>query len=400
MIRILFVDDEPRVLDGLRQSLRLKRKVWDMVFAEGGQRALVELERGAFDIIVSDMRMPGMDGAELLSRAAALQPQAARLVLSGQMDASSGARVATVAHRFLTKPCDPETLEKTLTRTVELRALLASEEVRRCIGGAATLPSLPRACAALNEAVADERVEMENIARIIEKDVAMASKVLKLVNSSFFGLPRQVASIAQAVSYLGLNTIRNLVVAESMFQAFTGSDLQEFEREQSAALLAARIARRLLSDKRQADAASAAALLHHVGILALASRLPHEHRERVELARARRVPLHVVEREQLGTTHAEIGAYLLGLWGLPHDVIEAVANHHAPWSTVATLDVGAAVRFGDALSCSLFLGFEDAELHGEPAPTELLDRFGIVATLTRLSQELRPSIPYYPKATA
>lgn len=390
---ILFVDDEPRILDGLRQSLRGKRKAWNMVFAESGAVALEHLKQVSFNVIVSDMRMPVMDGAEFLSRAAALQPQAARIVLSGQMDEASTTRAATVAHRFLAKPCDHQVLEATLVSTLRLESLLNSSRIRSCVSGMANLPSLPKACVALNQILKNDRTPIEAVVRIIESDMGMASKVLQLVNSSFFGLNRTIASITQAVSYLGLNTLRHLVLAESMFQEFCGADLPSFEREQSRLLLCARIARELLADKAMGETAATVALLHDVGSLVLGDRLTDEYRGIRVLALARGIPLYQAETECLGTTHAEVGAYLLGLWGLPHDVIEPVASHHAPWHTVESLDVGTSVRIADALATSLLTGEQEASLHFAPPPPELLERLGVTEVLARLSVQLRTELP-------
>ncbi len=392
MTRILFVDDEPRVLDGLRQSLRTKRKLWDMSFATSAADALAALAKDAFDLVVSDMRMPGMDGAELLGRVAALQPQATRMVLSGQMDEGAASRAAKVAHRFLAKPCDPETLESTIGRALELRSLLNSEHIRSCLGGVSTLPSLPAACMALNRALEDDSASVDSVARIIESDVAMASKVLQLVNSSFFGAPRTMANVSQAVSYLGMNTMRNLVLAQAMFQAFSGADVAALEREQARALLCARIARSLLPDKRLAEVAATAALLHELGSLALASRMPAEYRETHAKAERLKCSLYEVERESLGTTHAEVGAYLLGLWGLPHDVIEGVAHHHGDWAKVVRLDVVAAVRLADALSSSVLLGEAGVCLHGGPPPAALLDALGVAPKIAKVSEQIQDSM--------
>lgn len=390
---ILFVDDEPRILDGLRQSLHGKRKVWNMVFAESGGVALEHLKQASFDIIVSDMRMPVMDGAEFLSRATLLQPQAARIVLSGQMDEASTTRAATVAHRFLAKPCDHEVLEATIISTLRLESLLNSAHIRGCVSGMASLPSLPKACVALNQTLKNDRSPVEAVVRIVESDMGMASKVLQLVNSSFFGLNRTIASITQAVSYLGLNTLRHLVFAESMFQEFRGTDLPSFEREQSRLLLCARIARELLADKAMAETAATVALLHDVGSLILADRLTNEHREIRVLATDRGIPVYQAESEVLGTTHAEIGAYLLGLWGLPHDVIEPVACHHAPWNTLESLDVSASVRIADTLATSLLCGKQEASLHFAPPPPKLLDRLGVTELLARLGDQYGAHLP-------
>lgn len=390
--RILFVDDEPRVLDGLRRSLRGKRKQWDLVFADSGAAALEELGRASFDVVVSDMRMPGMDGADVLLRAASLQPEAARIVLSGQTEEAAATRAATIAHRFLTKPCEPEVLEATLTRTLELRALLGSEELRQLVGGMATLPSLPSACVALNRALAKENGSLSDVCAIIEQDVAMAVKVLQLVNSAFFGVSRRITSVEHAVSYLGMNTIKNLVLAHSLFAEFGGANLAGAERQQAQSLLASRIVRLLLTDRQRAQVAGTAALLHDAGSLALASRLPKEHKENVEIANTSHVPIHLVERERFGVTHAEVGAYLLGLWGLPHDVIEAVAAHHADWSQLHELDASAVVRVSIALAAELT--GEDSRAKGaELPPPDVVERLGLEDKLARVRRELSDALP-------
>jgi HD-like signal output (HDOD) protein/ActR/RegA family two-component response regulator len=390
--RVLFVDDEPRVLDGLRRSLRSKRKQWDLVFVENGKAALKELGKAPFDVIVTDMRMPGMDGADLLLQAAALQPEAARIVLSGQTEESAATRAATVAHRFLTKPCEPEVLEGTISRTLELRALLGSEELRQLVGGMAALPSLPSACMALNRALSDEHGSIAKVCAIVEKDVAMAVKVLQLVNSAFFGVPRRITNVEHAVSYLGLNTIKNLVLSHSLFAEFGAESLDNAERQQAHALLASRIARLLLPERQLAQVAATAALLHDAGSLALASRLPKQHRENTELAKREATPLYLVEKARFGVSHAEVGAYLLGLWGLPHDVIEAVAAHHAPWEEHQVLDPSAAVRVAIALAAEL-TGNNTPSAGADPPPEDAVARLGIAQKLQQIRRDLSDSLP-------
>jgi putative nucleotidyltransferase with HDIG domain len=383
MNRVLFVDDEPRVLDGLRQSLRSKRKVWDMAFAKDGPAALQELGRAEFDIVISDMRMPGMDGAELLGRVAALQPQAVRIVLSGQMDELAAARAAGVAHRFLAKPCESETLAEAISRALELKQLLASERLRECMGGMAGLPSLPRTCMLLNQALADRTTTLRTVSGIIEQDIGIAAKVLQLVNSSFFGLSRRSTNIEHAVNYLGVNTLHNLVLTYSLFTELGRENVELMEREQQHALLVAGLARALLVDARQAEIASTAGLLHDIGSLALACRLPDEWAANNELARSRNMELHEAERERLGVTHAGMGAYLLGLWGLPHEVIDAVASHHDPWQNLRSLDACAAVHIAEWVAQEL-LPAQSRQGRLSVPPEDVLERLNLTASVEAL----------------
>jgi putative nucleotidyltransferase with HDIG domain len=369
MIRMLFVDDEARVLDGLRQSLRSKRKIWETVFANSGPLGVAELDRGEFDVVISDMRMPGMDGAEFLSIVAARQPRAVRIILSGEMNEGAAARAAGVAHRFVAKPCASEAFVETISRALRLEQLLTSERMRECIGGMPALPSLPRVCALLNQALADKNGSLKPVVQIIEHDIGVAAKVLQLVNSSFFGMSRKSTSVMQAVSYLGVNTLRNLVLAHSLFTELGSGDVEFMEREQNHSLLVARVAGQLLSSPEQVEIAITSGLLHDAGKLVLACRLPDEYAAAAALASSKGIELHEVERERLGVTHAGVGAYLLGLWGLPNEVIDAVAAHHDAWENLQTLDASAAVRIANELARA----FEQAR--SEPGiPPEVLER--------------------------
>jgi HD-like signal output (HDOD) protein/CheY-like chemotaxis protein len=337
MTRLLFVDDDQYLLRALQQSLR-RQKNWELRFAASATDALKILETWECDAVVTDMRMPALDGSELLKRVRSLQPSALRIVLSGHMDEAAAARSAALAHRFLAKPIETETLIATLKRSLELRDQFQSDPMRRCLGSMAALPSLPATCAAINHALRDDNTPTREVSKIIEGDAAMAAKVLQLVNSSFFGLSRKVVSIEQAIRYLGLNALRSLIVANALFEQLAGGDATRLEAEQAQAMLLARYARRFPLPASQAEIAGTAALLHNVGQLALISRLPDEYRANHEYAQKNGVSLAAAERARLGVTNAEIGAYLLSLWGLPFEVIEAVGAQEEPAEGLTALD--------------------------------------------------------------
>ncbi len=379
MNRVLFVDDEPMVLEGLRNAMRAKRKEWDMVFNTSAAAALEELGRAPVDVIVTDMRMPEMDGAEFLSRASKVCPGATRIILSGQMQESALARAAITAHRYLTKPCGNAQLCECICRAIELRALLKNEQLRACVGGIGSLPSVPRVYRALSEALLTDFASPELIANIIQEDVGISAKLLQLVNSAFFGLPRQTTSLLQAVRYLGLATIRSLVLSHSVFEQLGQGNPAFAEQGHEHALSCARIARQLLKRGPEAELAFTAGLLHDVGSLVLASRLPREYALICEIAEATTRPLHVVETERLGVSHAGLGAYLLGLWGLPHQVLDIVAFHHAPWAESLPLDAASAVRMSEAISLEVSSTPSVAALHAEPLPDGWIERMGIAS---------------------
>ncbi len=388
MLRLLFVDDEPRLLHGLRLSLRGQRSAWEMEFVESAALALEKLAQAPFDAVISDMRMPVLDGAELLKRVRLLQPDALRIVLSGQMNEEAAARAAGSAHRFLAKPCATEVLVATLSRAIEVRDQLKSEQLRRCMGGMATLPSLPGACVAMNNAIQNDNVALCDVARIIEGDLGMTAKVLQLVNSAFFGLSRHIASIDQAMKYLGLNAVRSLVVAHALFEELAGEDVSRLELEQKRSLLAAQYARRFSLERRQSEVAVTGSLLHNIGKVALISRLPKEYEANHEHANEQGVSLDEAERARLGVTHAAIGAYLLALWGLPFEVIQAVGSQHAPLETLTSLDPSAVVWIAKGLAAEALVTMQAGEV---TLPDEVLARLGVADIVATIRAEIAES---------
>ena len=380
MKRVLFVDDEPRVLDGLRDLLRRQRREWDMVFALGGEAALREIDAQPFDVVVTDMRMPDIDGAALLGHVQQRHPDTVRIVLSGQTELETALRAVPVAHQYLAKPCDRDELRRAVDRASLSHALLADESVRRAAGGAGGVPSAPALYTRLIEATTDQDTSIADIGELVESDIAMCAKVLQLVNSSFFGLGRRIASPREAVVYLGIGPLRALVLSAGAFRAFTpqrrieGFSVEELEIHSARV---ARLAAELLPDRHQAEEAFTAGMLHDVGKLLLATHHPDILAQHLAAASEARRPLHVIEQQLTGVTHAEIGAYLLTLWGLPFPIVEAVAHHHAPDRLGdPTFDPLAAVHVADLLIGEQEQGGRD----GPPvAPVEdYLARLGLL----------------------
>jgi putative nucleotidyltransferase with HDIG domain len=386
MRRILFVDDEQGVLDGLRRLLRPRRHEWDMGFVLGGEAGMTQLAAEPYDVIVCDMRMPGVDGATLLKHVQDEYPQMVRIVLSGYTELEGTLQALPVAHQFLSKPCDPDLLKEVIERTCALQELLNGEALRAMIGQMGELPSLPGVYLALAQALADPSTSLGDVARLVEQDMAMSAKCLQLVNSAFFGLGRRVTSVQQAVTYLGTSMIKTLVFTAEIFRAFhADSKLKGFEMEalQNHSIVVGRLASKMLADRQRAEDAFIGGMLHDVGKLILATRLPKEMDELAAAARQRRRPLHELEREVLGVTHAEVGAYLLGLWGLPAAIVEAVAQHHSVGQVAPrTFDVLAAVYVADAIAedCLAAIGHNGDEVY-EPLDLELVTALGVADRL-------------------
>lgn len=329
MKRILFVDDEQDLLDGLRNALRRERKRWELRFAAGGEAALQEMEREPFDVVVSDMRMPGMDGLTFLAMVQQRYPLVVRIVLSGHADLASVVRASTIAHQYLLKPCEPDVVSGVIERALEIQGVLASEHLRNIVGGLGTLPTRPAMYEALTRALGDPAVEVRKLAAIVIQDVGLSARVLQLVNSAYCGLTHRVSSIEAAITLLGLNTLRHLALTSEVFKAFGGQGGHDMEQLERHAALTARIAHRLASGTKEREVAFSAGLLHDAGKLVILSRAPESIRGALLLAEESGLSALAAEREVFGATHAEIGAYLLGLWDLPHTILEPVAYHHA-----------------------------------------------------------------------
>ncbi|MGH9497086.1 MAG: response regulator [Candidatus Sulfotelmatobacter sp.] len=354
MKRILFVDDESKILDGIRRMLHADRNRWDMEFAVGGEAALKACEAATFDVVVSDMRMPGMDGATLLGHIRDRFPTSARIILSGYSEITLATRAIPVAHRFLSKPCNASELKAAIERVCALQDIMGSEEIQRVVGMIGELPSLSNSYAALAQAVNAPDTSIEKVSRIIEQDIAMSAKVLQLANSAFFGLARPVSAVLRAVGYLGMDTVKNLALASEAFRVFVPDSRipkDICESMQEHARRAAAIAAMLPFDTKARDVTILAALLHDVGRLVLASKMPEKFCLALALARERNCEPFEAEEELIGTSHAEIGAYLLGLWAIPSLVVEAIAHHHHPTRIPHSgLDSSVAVYMVDLLA--------------------------------------------------
>jgi putative nucleotidyltransferase with HDIG domain len=333
---VLFVDDEPNLLDGLRRVLRPLRQEWRMDFAGSGSEALQMLERSPFDVVVTDMRMPGMDGAQLLSEVRARHPQLVRIILTGQCSNEGMLQGFRVAHRRLTKPCDPDLLRTTLQQACALRELLADGSLRGLVSQQELLPSLPAMYLEVVKALDGPDPSLAKVGQIIARDPGMTAKLLQVTQSARFGVRVPVCSPTQAAMLLGAENMKTLVLALNIFAPFDRNLLQRFaldavwEHSQQTSALAQQLAEAEQAEPHVVECASMAGLLHDAGKLILADRLPDAYAQALQRKRRDHLAIDEAERAVFGTSHAEVGAYLFHLWGLPEPLVEAVAWHHRP----------------------------------------------------------------------
>ena len=331
---ILFVDDEPNILSGLKRMFRNLRQEKDFHFVESGQDALDFMAEHNVDVIVSDMRMPGMDGAMLLARVQERFPHAIRIMLTGQADEDSILRTVGVVHQFITKPSDPETLRKVLERACVLQDLMKNEQLKSLVSSLGKLPSLPTVYAQLQRKLKEPECSLSDIAAIIEQDLAMSTKILQMVNSSFFGFFTSIDSPARAVKLLGLDTVKALVLGVGIFSELKPAGSRYFsvqhlwEHSMTVAAYAKKITETETDSKELIDKTFLAGFLHDIGKLLLFSSLQDKYIETLALAQEQNIPHYQAEQQILNATHGDVGGYLLGLWGLPGSAVETAVFHH------------------------------------------------------------------------
>ena len=359
-LKVLFVDDEDLVLQGLQRMLRPLRNEWEMEFCSSGAQALERMAASPFDVVVSDMRMPGMNGAELLNQVMQRQPRTVRLILSGHADQDLIMKCVGTTHQFLSKPCEPETLKNTIARATSLGFQMQNEKLMAVVARMDRLPSFPALYADIVKALQDPEVCMEEVGGIVAKDMAMTANILKLVNPAFFGLRRQIASPAEAASYLGVDVLKSLVLSLHAFseceatrvKGFSVEALWQHSLQTSAG--AKLIAQAERAEPHAVNEAFTAGMLHDVGRMVLAANFPDECNAATDLAASKSISRLEAEREIFGSTHAEAGGYLLGLWGLPVPVVEAIALHHTPSESFSrTFTALTAVHVADVLAEAL-----------------------------------------------
>jgi HD-like signal output (HDOD) protein len=298
--------------------------------------------------------MPQMSGIELLSEVVERHPHVVRMVLSGMADKDVTLPSVMLAHQYLDKPCDANTLRTAVERVFQLRVILDNPALKQLISKIHSLPSIPSVYTRLIEALQSDDVSPQEIGRIIAQDLAMTAKILQLVNSSFFGHRQPITNPTQAVIYLGADTVRALALSVSVFSQFDSRRVPRFSIEalhhhgMAVATLARNIARSLGLSKAEMEDAFLGGLLHELGKLVLAANYPKQYEEALRKMEQHKIPAREAEIDTFGTSYADVGAYLLWLWGLPDPVTEIVARHPQP-SPAAAANPVVAVHVADAL---------------------------------------------------
>ncbi len=388
MKRILFVDDSELLREVFGVMLSREKEQWEVMTASDGRAALELLKKFPIDIVASDMRMPGMDGIELLSEVGRLYPQISRIIISGMGDQGTVADALGSTHQFLVKPVTVKALRSTLVRIDGLDAYLKDEKLKALASKLKVVPSFPALYLEIMKLIDSPNSSLESIAEIIVRDPGITAKMLQVANSAAFGAAERIHDPAQAVQQLGMNTVRSLVLSAHVYESFAPSPIKGFSVDKlwSHLMKCGNSARAIMhfehADVADIEDAFTAGILHDIGKLMLADSMPKEFQQALKLSAERQVSLHEVEMEIFGATHAGLAAYLLGLWGLPASIVEAVAFHHTP-------EMSTNVQFGPLTAVHVANAFE----HGkDEKPSDLnreyLTRIGMVPRIKAWREEL------------
>ena len=333
---ILFVDDEQAVLDGFRRMLHPMHDQWHMDFAPNGRTALDMMAKDTYDVIISDMQMPGMNGAELLGKVKECYPQVIRIVLSGQSDISALPQMLRVAHQFLSKPVESKRLIFKVSRARALKDMLRDDALSKLILRMEALPSHPSLYIELRDELSILEPSTQKVGDIVSRDMGLTLKVLQIINSGFFPTHRPVLDPRLMVDALGINTIMDIadlttVLPERDRALSTLPPLGDlWEHSRRAGKIARAIARAESINQEITDEAYLAAFMHDIGKIILTAHLPDKYAIMLSLVEARGMPQSAAEKQVFDSVHSDVGAFLLALWGMPASIFIPVACHDDP----------------------------------------------------------------------
>jgi len=356
MPKIIFVDDEHAMLAAYERLLRDMRNTWQMTFVDSSEKALAEFSRGDFDIIVADIGLPGMDGFALLREIMTKSPSTIRLIVSGRSDDETVLNSLKVAHQYLFKQTDVMRIKEAIQNAIDVHGAFEKEQFKKVMSRVQDLPSLPRLYNRLLGEIAHEHSSMDVIGDIVSEDVAMTAKVLRIVNSPYFGLRRDIRTPKEAVRYLGTETLKTMVLAVELFSSLKlEPSLMDYsstlwDHSITVGAFSRLIAASEGAQKLDVDNAFSAGVLHDVGKIVMMLNFPGPYANFLrELSERKDVIIFDLERDYFGVSHQEVGGYLLRVWGIPNAIVEPVLFHHQPMHEEAFFSSITTVQSADLL---------------------------------------------------
>ncbi|TWU06420.1 response regulator [Stieleria varia] len=332
-MKILLVDDEAQVLRGVSRMIESEVADWEVETALSGKGALEMLEEDEFNVVVTDMRMPGMDGSQLLDAVELRFPQVLRVVLSGQADRETVLQAIRPMHQYLSKPCDPQKLIDIIRRAEVFQQTISSTEILSAIGRANCLPSLPTIVTQFNSSLESNSSTSASLAKVVMQDPMLCAKILQLANSAIFGLRQPVVAVERALSVLGSEITRALALSLSVFSSERESTATTTRQLFTHSIEVARISRLIAgwenTDASTINTACSGGLLHDIGKMVLLNAFEERYGGLITRSAHQGVWEVELEMQEFGASHAGVGAYLLETWGLPTEIVQAVGSHHS-----------------------------------------------------------------------
>ncbi|WP_031484963.1 response regulator [Maridesulfovibrio frigidus] len=378
--KILFVDDNQNLLSGIKAMLRSRRKEWACRFASNGEDAVKLIQQESFDAVVSEIHMPGMSGIDFLKIVEKLQPATIRIILSGYSEVQTILKSTTCAHQFISKPCRSKTLIETIQRLTKLRHILNNNEISTMVARLNSLPAIPdlylKICAELEKA----DPSLDRVGKFVEKDPGVSATILKVVNSAFFGFYSTISSPSHAVTLLGTEAVKGLVLGVHLLNEIDLSSLAGYSVDKlwthslQTGDFAKTIAKLESTDKTFIGACYVAGILHDVGKLIFVTNMDSIYKPVLIEVRKMGGPISLSESNKLGVNHAAIGAYLLGLWGFHEDIVSGISDHHTPEESGEGLTVALVVHAANTLQHEL--SSPDSNFVFSPINLELLEKQG------------------------
>ena len=336
MRKIIFVDNDRKVIQRLKKQLYPMRFEWEMEFVRSGKDALKIMKNSSVDAVVSDLHLPEMDGVKFFDTVMELYPGTVRIVYSDNSDKALSMESVKCTHQFLLKQSNAETIKYTIERTCKLQDLLKNKKLIDTVSGIRNLPSLPKLYDLITKEMQSSDPSIIKVGNLISQDVSLSAKILQLVNSAYYSLPRKIIDPRQATIYLGTEIVKAIVLTNHVFSTYSdeaellGFNIAEMWRHSlMVSVLAAEIARAELAESSEIEEALIAGMLHDIGKLILL-KVPDKYKEVVSFVDYTGSDFVDAEYAVVKTSHAELGAYLLGLWGIPDSIVEIVAFHHKP----------------------------------------------------------------------
>lgn len=312
MTTVLFVDSDTSALNALECSVVDLRPSWVVCTATTGKQALELLKSQDIDVIVSETRLPDTSGFDLLTHIRTAYPEIIRLTLSADYDAEVVMESARVNHRFVAKPGSLTVLTAAIDSSLHLKSVFHGEQLEQFLSTIESIPALPEIYNEMMAELASPHGSLLNVGGIVESDTGLTVTVLKIVNSTFYGLSQRVESVAQGVALLGVHLIKNITLTAKVFSQFEGSQLglrrlsQLNDQAVKMGALSNQFARYAKVSRSTVDHSQMSGMLANIGELIVAMKF---------------------DEQSEGSDFSKecIGAYLLRLWLLPDAIVEAIA---------------------------------------------------------------------------